>query len=115
MTMSPGLSVGHQELLDVGQEALAIDRAVEHARRIDPVVAQRGEEGQRSPAAVRRLGDEPLAAWRTAMGARHVGLGPGLVDEDEAGRIKPSLIRLPARAPPGHVGPILLAGVQAFF
>jgi hypothetical protein len=49
------------------------------------------------------------------MGSRHVGLSPGLVDEDQAGRIKPSLILLPLRAPPRHVGPILLAGVQAFF
>ena len=26
-----------------------------------------------------------------AVGARHVGLGPGLVDEDQAGRVKPGL------------------------
>jgi hypothetical protein len=29
------------------------------------------------------LGDEPLAARTTAMGPRHVGLGPGLVDKDQ--------------------------------
>ena len=76
---------------------------------------KRGEEGQRAPVAVRHLGDQPLAARRAAVGAGHVGLGPGLVDEDQAGGIKPPLILLPLRAPARHVRPILLAGVQAFF
>src|SRR5438477_7732969 len=49
------------------------------------------------------------------MRARHVGLGPSLVDEDETGGIKPPLVLLPLRSSPGDVGAILLAGVQAFF
>jgi hypothetical protein len=106
---------GRQALFDIGQEASAVDRTVEHAWRADPVVAQSRQEGESSPAAMRRLGDQPPASGAAAMGPRHVGLGPGLVDEDQAGRIKPSLILLPLRAPPGDVGPILLAGVQAFF
>jgi hypothetical protein len=61
------------------------------------------------------LGDQPLAASRAAVSARHVGFGPGFVNEDQPGRIKPSLILLPLRPPPGDVGTILLAGVQAFF
>jgi hypothetical protein len=34
---------------------------------------------------------------------------------NEACWIKPTLILLPLGAPPGNVGPVLLAGVQAFF
>jgi hypothetical protein len=49
------------------------------------------------------------------LGARHVGFGPGLVDEDQAGRIKPPLILFPLRPSPGYVGTILLAGVQVLF
>ena len=49
------------------------------------------------------------------MAARHIGLGPGLINEDEAARIKLALIPLPLRSPLGDVGTILLAGVQAFF
>jgi len=64
---------------------------------------------------MRGLGDQPLAASCAAMSAGHVSLGPGLVDEDEPGRIKPPLILSPLRPPPGDVGTILLAGVQAFF
>ena len=52
-TMSPGSSTGTSCCLDIGAEALAIDRPVEHARCRQPVAAQRAEEGQRAPVAVR--------------------------------------------------------------
>jgi hypothetical protein len=64
---------------------------------------------------VRHLGDEPLTAGASSMTARHVGLGPGLVDEDQASGIKPALIALPLGASASDVGSILFAGVQAFF
>jgi hypothetical protein len=47
--------------------------------------------------------------------AGHIGLGPGLVDEDQAVRIKTPLILLPLGAPAGDVGAVLLGGEQAFF
>jgi hypothetical protein len=47
--------------------------------------------------------------------ARHVGLGPGLVNEDKPRRIELCLMSLPAITPPSDVGPILFGGVQAFF
>ena len=37
------------------------------------------------------------------------------VDEDEPSRIRPALILLPLRAPPGDRRPVLLAGVHGFF
>jgi hypothetical protein len=49
------------------------------------------------------------------MGAGHVGLGPGLVDEDQACRIDAALMAAPALALGGDVRPMLLGGVQAFF
>jgi hypothetical protein len=64
---------------------------------------------------MRNLGHEPCTARAAAMSARHIGLGPGLVDEDQAGWIKFALLPFPASPPLGDVGPILLAGVQAFF
>ena len=64
---------------------------------------------------MRHIRDQPGAAGAAPVGTGHVGLRPGLVDEDQAGRIKPALVALPLRAPPRHVGPILLAGAQAFF
>ena len=51
----------HEELFDIGEEAFAIDRAVEQAGRVDAVVAQGGEECRGLPLAMRDLVDEPLA------------------------------------------------------
>ncbi len=50
-----------------------------------------------------------------AMGPDHVGLGPGLIDEDKPRWIDLALIPLPTRAAPGHVRSVLLAGVYGFF
>jgi hypothetical protein len=47
-----GLERWHHHLLDIGQEAFAIDRSVDHARSVDAIMAQRGKEGERPPAAM---------------------------------------------------------------
>ncbi len=105
----------YEELLDISEEDLTVDWSIEHAWGIDPVVAQRGKEGQRAPVTEGDLGVQPLATRGAAVGAGHVGLGPGLVDEDEARRIKPVLVLAPLHPPAGDGGTILLAGEQAFF
>ena len=45
-----------ENLLDVEEEDFAVDRAIDHPRRINPVVAQRGDESQGLPMAVGRVG-----------------------------------------------------------
>jgi hypothetical protein len=92
-----GLERWDQKLLDIGAKALAVDRTVEQAGRLDAVVAQRGEEGRGLPFALRDLVDEALAARGPAVEPYHVGLGPGLVDEDEPRNID-TLWRLRQRA-----------------
>ena len=104
-----------QELFDVSEEASAVDRTVEDGGGVDPVMAERGEEGQRLPMTMWNFGAQPLAPATAAMSARHVGLGPGLVDEDEPPGIKPPLITLPACPPTRHVAPVLLGRQHAFF
>ena len=86
-----------------------------HQGRVDPIDAQGGQEGQRAPPPVRRLGDQTLAPLRAAMAPRHVRLHPGLIDEDQPTWRQPALILLPARTPAGHVRPVLFGCVQAFF
>ena len=93
---------GQEDLLDIDAEQLAIDRSVEQASSVDAVMTQGGQEGNRVPMAMWCFADEPLAAGGPAMTARRVGLGPGLVDEDQARQIKP----LPVIAAP----PPILAG-----
>ena len=110
-----GLERRHEELLDIGFEAFAVDRPIKDARRVDPVVSQGGKECQRLPMPVRRLSAQAPAFYSPAVGTDHVGLGPGLIDEDEAGRVNLSLMPFPACPSARDVGPVLLAGQQRFF
>ena len=110
-----GVQRGKQQLLDVAQEALAVDWAVDELRRFDPVVAQRSQEGRSAPAAVRNFGRETAAARRPSAQRRHVGPGPGLVDEHQPKRINAVLISDPLRPPARDVGTIAFASHHAFF
>ena len=104
-----------ENLLDISAEAHAIDRSVDDAGRGEAVATQRRQEREGSPSPEGRFGDEAFASGASAMGARHVGLGPGLVDEDKPPRIDPRLSRLPPFTPPGDVRSVLFGGAKAFF
>ena len=65
ITTSPWLRRRHEELFDIGVEALAVDGPVEQAGNVDAVVAQGGEESRGLPLALRSLVDEALS-WRRA-------------------------------------------------
>jgi hypothetical protein len=110
-----GLQGWEKNLLDVNCEALTVDRAIENPWCLDPIVTQCGQEGCGLPVAVRDFSCEPGAAWRPAPQGGHVGLGPGLVDEDQALRIDLALVLLPLRAPAGDVRTVAFAGDDAFF
>ena len=109
------LQTGDEDFLDVGSEAVAVDRAIQNSRGLNSVVAQSGQEGRSLPVAVRDLGGEPHAARRPSAQRRHIGLGPGLVDEDQALRYAPTLIHCRLRPPVGDIGTIAFAGDDAFF
>ena len=104
-----------EELLDIGAEAFAVDRAVEQAGRIDAVIAKSGEKRRGLPAAVRNLVDEPLALRRPTAQAGHVGFRPGLVDEHASRGIDAALIGSPARAMAAYVRAVLLACDERLF
>lgn len=46
----------HKALLDIGGENIAVHGTVDHLRGIDPIMAQRGNEGHRFPMAIGRMG-----------------------------------------------------------
>src|SRR3546814_4162137 len=52
-------------LANIGQEAFAVDRTVEDARRGEPIAAQGAQEGHGAPVAVRGEAANPLASWRS--------------------------------------------------
>ena len=114
-TMSPGSQRRDEDLVDVLAEGLAIDRAIDEPRRLDTIMPKGGQEGHGRPSAMGHLGREALPARAPAAQRRHIGLGPGLIDEDEASGIDPILISLPLLASPRHVGTIALAGDQCLF
>ena len=105
----------HQHLAYISGEPFPVDRPVEHKGSVDPVVAQRGDEGHGAPVAVGGLGAEGPSPGIPAVRADHVGLGPGLVNEDQPRWIKPSLIFFPPQALAGDVRTILLGGEHGFF
>ena len=104
-----------QELFDPSGEGLAIDRAVEHAWGDDAVVPQPGDKCQRFPVPVRHLVDQRLALCVPAMGAGHVGLGPGFINEDHALGVYPALDPVPAIAAADDIGTVLLFGKERLF
>ena len=58
---------------------------------------------------------QALALRRPAAQGSHVGLDPGLVDEDQASRIEAGLQDVPVPSLVSHVGPGLLKSEQCFF
>jgi hypothetical protein len=110
-----GLQRWHQQLLDIGSEALTVDRPVDDAGRRDPVVPECREEGHRAPMAVWDLSPERGAPSPPAMGSAHVGLCPGLIDKDETGRIDFRLVPSPPGAAARDVRTILLGREHGFF
>ncbi len=105
----------HEQLLDIGAETLAIDRAVEDAWCRQPVAAQGTEEGQRAPVTVGCKAAQTLASRSPTAQWRHVGLDPGLVDEDQPVGIEIELILEPLLAPDQNVGTVLFSGVRGLF
>jgi hypothetical protein len=59
--------------------------------------------------------DRPLAAWGRGMRADHIGLDPGLVDEDEMLGVQTCLVVAPCRPCGRDVQPVLLGGVEGVF
>ena len=105
----------HEDPLDVEAEALAVDRAVEEPGGLDAVGAQGREKGHGLPVAVRHRGLQALTPRRPAPERRHVGLGPGLVDEDQAGGVDLALVPLPLCPAVRDVRPFLLGRDQRLF
>ena len=104
-----------EHLLDIGCEQLAIDRSVDHPGRVDAIVPQGGDEGQRLPVAVRHARIKTLPAQAPAAQRCHVGLDPGLIDEDQAPGVNLVLMGLPACALERDVAAGLLGRQYGFF
>lgn len=106
---------GHEELLDIGQKADAIDWAVEHGGGVDPVAAQSGQKGHGFPVTIRGFCVKFVSSGAPTVRANHVGFDPCFIDKHQAARVNSALIPLPAFPAPGNVTPVLFGGKNAFF
>jgi hypothetical protein len=102
-------------LTDISAKAFAVDRAVEDAGRYEFSATQSTQKGHCAPMTMRGEAAQPFAPWTPAAQRRHIRLDPGLVDEDQTGRIQAALPGLPPLTPPRDVGAALLKREQSFF
>ena len=78
-------------------------------------MTQGGQKRHGFPVAMRNFGHQPRTSRCPSRERRHVGLGPGLIDEDQALRFDPTLILCPLRPLSRDVGTVPLAGDHGFF
>ena len=106
---------GGEHLFNRGDEARAIDWAVEDGGGGELVGPQGGNEGGRLPVAVGDLRHEAGAAATPPIAARQLRLQCGLVEEDEAGAVELRRLGAPVRPGRPDIRPLLFGGVQDFF
>ena len=106
MTMSPGVQGRHQDLVDVGAEALAIDRAVEDPRCGQPRNPQRGEK---------RAGLPAPAARCPAVPPKQIGGDAGFVQQHEVGDVPGRRRRVPRNPRCRDVRSIVFGRADRFF
>ena len=110
-----GEQFGDEHLLDIGLEGVAVDRAGQDEGRDHAAHGQGADEGGRLPVAVREAHAQPLTLRAATVGAGHVGLGPGLVDEHQPFGIEVDLPVEPVLSALQNVGAVLLGRVPGLF
>lgn len=93
----------NEDLFDIGEEVLAIDRTIKDARGSQFIDAQCGQKGLGTPVPVGNIGWNTRALAAPSAQGCHIGLDPGLVDEDQPGRIEATLPSLPTPAAAGNI------------
>ena len=99
-------------------EHLGVHCAIDHPRRVQPVMAQSCNEGLAPPMSERRMIDEALPAGCPSCGLGHVRLDPGLIDERQSLQMvghERLASRDPDMAQSGDVLALLFKRLQSFF
>lgn len=102
-----GTQTRHQDLLDVGEEQLAVECSIDRHRRGQAGGSQGGHEGGDLLVLVRHCLDDPRAGRSPPVPAGHGGGGTGLVEEDQPVRIETGLPDSPGGAGRGYVRTVL--------
>lgn len=105
---------GNENLLDIGEETLGVDRPVEHKGCNQPLAGEAGKKRRRLPMTVRGIADGACADVGPGITTRHRGRRPSLVEKNQPAA--KARLRAPPRFPAlSDVGTMLFAGVHGFF
>ena len=113
-----GLESGCELGLDIGLEDDPVHRRVNDPGCDEALAFEARHKGLRAPMAKRRLAVQPFALRRTPAQPGHLGVGSGLIDEDQP----PALLAhdglaavFPLGPRLGQFRPVLLGCPQSFF
>ena len=111
----PGVERGDQHLLDVGEEAGTIDRAIEDAGGGEAGDTERGEERTRLPPATRGVVMDAGAAHRAAVPPKEIGGHAGFVEKHEVRGVPPGRRGVPVEARARDVRPVVFGRAHRVF
>ena len=103
---------------DIEVEEFTVHRPADHPGRVEPVMAQGGDEGLGLPVTEGSVIHEPCPAWRPSGRLGHVRLEGCFVDETYACQHvahEGLAVCDPDAAGQRHIRPLLLDGAQVFF
>lgn len=103
-----------QAVPDIHLEDKPVHGAIHHQGRNNAVVTEAGDKGRGAPVAKGCAACEALSLGTASVASYHVGLGHGLVQEDQAFGIKTVLFSLPLLPGGGHIRPFLFLGENGF-
>src|SRR3954471_3174770 len=103
-----------EKLFSIGLEHFAVHWSFEHKRSCDTIMAQRSDEGDGFPVAMRHLLDKPLTLRCPPVEAGNRDRNAVFIEGDKPFRIKPRLLFLQGLTRGSDVRPVLLGGSQTF-
>jgi len=110
-----GLERGDEDLVDVGEKAVAVHGAIDDARRGEARDPQARDKGARLPARHRRVVTDADPARAAAIAPQQIRRDARFIEEDQACRVQRRRGPLPLFAGRGDVGPIVFGRAHRFF
>lgn len=105
---------GDEDLRDIGEETLGVDRPLEHKGRNQSLAGEARKKRRCLPMTVRRMAEGTCADVGPGVTTRHRCRRPSLVEENQPA--VEALLHAPPRVPTlSDVGTILFAGAHGFF
>ena len=109
------LQAGQEHLLEIDQEDLGVDRAIDQKRGGDLFLTQRRQKGGTLPMTMGYRAHASFTAGTATIPAGQLGIEAGFVNKDQTRCVPSRLLAPPKGACAFNVGPVLLGGARRFF